>query len=145
LLLRIESVADFLPPLYEAEMVAEVFALAGAVATVKLADDFPGATVTVGGTVAAEVLELVSAITAPPAGAGLDSATVPVELDPPATADGFKVRDESLGRGGGVTVKAAVRVTPASEALIVTVVDVPTAAVGMENDADVAPAPIVTP
>ncbi len=144
LLLRIESVVDLLLPLYEAEMVADVLEDAVFVATVKVADDVPAATVTLGGTVAADVLELVSAITAPPGGAGPDRVTVPVELEPPVTVDGFRVSDEGLGRDGGVTVSVAVRVTPEDEAVIATDVDVVTAAVAMENDADVALAPIVT-
>src|SRR5262245_24389573 len=45
-LLRIDSVADLLLPLHEAEVTDEVREPAVFVTTVKLADDFPAATVT---------------------------------------------------------------------------------------------------
>src|SRR3972149_5758677 len=63
------------------------------------------ATVTLAPTVAAEVLLLDSATTAPPAGAGPLSVTVPVESAPPGTDAGFSVTDETLG--GGFTVSVA--------------------------------------
>jgi hypothetical protein len=125
-------------------MTAEVLEDTVFVATVKLADDVPAATVMLAGTVAADVFELASESTAPPAGAGPDSVTVPVEFEPPVTVEGFRVSDESLGRGGGVTASVAVRATPADVAVIATDVDAATAAVATENGADVAPAPIVT-
>ena len=67
------------------------------------------ATVTLPGTVAAAVLLLDSVTTAPPAGAGPLSVTVPVELVPPRTEVGFK---ETVFRVAGVTVRVAVRVAP---------------------------------
>src|SRR5262249_32050459 len=92
--LRIERVADLAPPLYEAEMVTAVLEDPFFVAMVKLTDDIPAGTVTLGGTDAADVLELASVITAPPADAGPDSVTVPVELAPPLTVVGLRVSDE---------------------------------------------------
>lgn len=55
--------------------------------------------VTVDGTVAAAVLLLDRAMTAPPVGAGPLRTTVAVELLPPITLVGFKVTDWG---GGGV-------------------------------------------
>ena len=49
----------------------------------------PPGTVTFAGTLAADVLLLVSDTTAPPDGAGPVSITVPVEGLPPTTLDGF--------------------------------------------------------
>ena len=69
----------------------------------------PGATVTLDGTVAIEVLLLESATTEPPAGAGPLSVTVPVEELPPIVLDGFNVTEV---RTGGSTVIVAVCVTP---------------------------------
>ncbi len=67
------------------------------------------ATVTLAGTVAAEVLLLVRVITAPPAGARPVNATVPVELLPPRTEVGLR---ETELRVAALTIKLAVRVTP---------------------------------
>ena len=52
----------------------------------------PPATVTLAGTVAVDVLPLDNDTTAPPAGAGPLSVTVPVEGLPPTTLDGFTVQ-----------------------------------------------------
>ena len=73
----------------------------------------PPATVTLTGTVAANVLLLDSETTAPPTGAGPLSVTVPVEGLPPTTLDGFTPTKLNTTAGaGGVTVRGAVRVTP---------------------------------
>ena len=69
----------------------------------------PAGTVTLPGTVAAELL-LDSVTCAPPAGAGPSSVTVPVELLPPVTVVGFIASEER--RAAGFTVSVAVRVTP---------------------------------
>jgi hypothetical protein len=63
---------------------------------VKVALLCPDCTVTLEGTVATEVLLLDKLTLAPPEGAGPVSVTVPVELFPPLTLVGFKVRDESV-------------------------------------------------
>src|SRR5215471_21355399 len=61
------------------------------VATVNVAVVAPAATVTEAGTVAALVLLLVNATTAPPAGAAALSVTVPVLFAPPVRLPGFSV------------------------------------------------------
>lgn len=139
-----ESVAVLLLPLYAAEMTADVFEGTVPVKTVKLADDVPAATVMFAGTAATDGLELASVTSAPPAGAGPESVTVPVELEPPVTVDGLSVRDESLGGGGGVTVSVAVLVALPAEAMMSTGVEEATATVVIENDAELRPAPTVT-
>jgi hypothetical protein len=96
-------------------IVNAVDALTALVLTVKLALLAPAATVTLDGTMAAAVSLLDSATTAPPAGAGPLSVTVPVEFCvPPTTLVGFNVNEVSVGAGGGagVTVSVAVRLTP---------------------------------
>ena len=108
----IDSVADLVEPLEEAEMTAEVVEDTATVETVKVADSFPAATVTLEGTAATDGFELASETTTPPEGAGPESVTVPVALEPPVTVEGLSVSDESVGRGGGVTVTVAVLVVP---------------------------------
>jgi hypothetical protein len=94
--------------LYEAEMLAEVVLRTKDVFTVKVALVAPAGTVTLEGTLAAPLL-LESRTCAPPAGAGPLSVTVPVEdCAPPMTLVGFSVNEETVGRGGGVTVRAIV-------------------------------------
>ena len=83
----------------------------GLVVTENVALLAPPATVTLAGTVAAEVLSLDKDTTAPPPGAGPLSVTVPVEELPPTTLVGFTSRELNPA-GTGVTVSGAVRVTP---------------------------------
>jgi hypothetical protein len=94
--------------LYDAEMVAEVDTSTTEVLTVKVPLVLPAGTVTLDGTLAAPLL-LESITCAPPAGAGPLSVTVPVEdpKGPPTTLFGFNVSEETVGRGGGVTVSEA--------------------------------------
>jgi len=102
--------------LYEAEMVTEVVIRTIDVFTVKLALVAPAGTVTLDGTLPAPSL-LDSATCAPPAGAGALRVTLPVEdCVPPTTLVGFSVSEETVGRGGGVTVSVAVWVTPPKNA-----------------------------
>src|SRR5256886_13409100 len=77
---------------------------------------FRSGTVTLEGTLAAALL-LESVTCAPPAGAGPLSVTVPVDdCVPPVTLVGFNVSEETVGRGGGITVSEAdVLVPPRSE------------------------------
>ena len=82
--------------------------------TVKVALVAPAGTVTpLDGTLAAAMLLLESVTWAPPAGAGPLRVTVPVEdCKPPTTLVGFSVSDERGGGVEGVTVSAAVLLTP---------------------------------
>lgn len=95
-------------------MVTVVDAATALVLTVNVALVAPAATVTLDGTVAAEVLLLESVTVAPPAGAAPLNVTVPVEEFPPVTLVGFSDSDETVGGGGdaGVTVSEADRVAP---------------------------------
>jgi len=95
-------------PLYIAEIVISVLAETPLVVTTKAAVSCPASTVTLAGTWAAGLL-LVSVITAPPAGAGMSSVTVPVEGLPPRTAVG-ETETEVRTAIGAVTVRRAVRV-----------------------------------
>ena len=101
----------------------------------------PAATVTLDGTVATEVLLLESTITAPPAGAGPLSVTVPVEELPPVRLDAPNVAD---ARTGGMTVIEVVCVAPLRTAEITAVVAVATGLVLIVNVVLVAPSGIVT-
>ncbi len=93
--------------MYEAEIVAEVDMRTIDVFTVKVALVLPAGTVTLEGTLAAPLL-LESVTCAPPAGAAPLSVTVPVEdCTPPTTLVGFNVSEETVGRGGGITVSEA--------------------------------------
>ena len=81
------------------------------VVTVKVAVVEPSRTVTLPGTVAAAVFELVKVTTAPPAGAGFVSVTVAVEGVPPGTLAGETATEDSAA-GAVVTVRDAVFVSP---------------------------------
>jgi hypothetical protein len=96
--------------LYEAEIETVVVKTTVDVVTGKVALVAPAGTVTLEGTPVAAVVSLLGSRTwAPPAGAGPLSVTVPVEdCKPPITLVGFSVREERVGRGWGVTVKAIV-------------------------------------
>jgi hypothetical protein len=104
----------------------------GNVVIVKLALVAPAATVTFVGTLAAPGWLLPKLTTVPPAGAGLESVTVPVDGLPPVTLVGLTLKDESVAGGGGggaasgVTVKVADKVTPPPLTEIVTTVCVVT-------------------
>lgn len=101
----------------------------------------PAGTVTLDGTLVAAVLLLVSATTAPPAGAGPLSVTVPAEELPPVVLDGFIASEVSTG---GSTVIVAVCVTPLNAAEMVAVVAALTAFVVAANVVLVVPSAIVT-
>ena len=88
-------------------MATEVDVATALVLTVKVALELPAGTVTLDGTLAAPLL-LESVTCAPPAGAAPLSVTVPVEdCAPPVTLVGLNVSEETVGRGGGVTVREA--------------------------------------
>src|SRR6267143_5976603 len=103
-------------------MVTVVDAATAVVLTGNVALVAPAGTATLEGTLAAP-LSLESATCAPPAGAGPLNITVPVEdCKPPTTLVGFRVREETVGRGGGVTVSvAALLVTLPTELVTTTV------------------------
>ena len=71
-------------------------AATGFVATVKVIDVLPTGTVTLGGTVATEVLPLERVTIAPPSGAAPLRVTVPVEEKPPTTLAGLSVREDAV-------------------------------------------------
>src|SRR5882762_2705587 len=101
-----------------------------------------------GGTVATAGLLVERETTAPPLGAGALSVTVPVEGEPPMTLLGFSVSEVRVGPEGGtgVTVRVAVCCwdVPASEAEMVTGVELATAMVVIWNVAMAVPAATVT-
>ena len=76
-------------------MVSEALLATGLVVTVNVAVVAFAATVTLAGTWAAAVLLLNSVTTAPAAGAGAPSVTVPMELVLPTTLTGAKVREDT--------------------------------------------------
>lgn len=87
----------------------DVFEPTESVVTAKVAVVAFAAIVTLAGTVAAAVLLLDRVTTAPPAGAGALSVTVPVDGLPPRTEVGFR---ETVFSVAAVTVKVAVLVVP---------------------------------
>jgi hypothetical protein len=99
------------PPL-EAEIVTRMELGDGTVVTWNAALVAPAATVTLGGTVAAEVLLVDNETAAPPLGAGPLRVTLPVEEFPPLTLVGFSVSEERVGSADGVTVSVADLLTP---------------------------------
>lgn len=98
-----EACCELLPSV--AVINAVVVLVTDVVVTVKFADVEPWGTVTVLGTLAAELL-LLKLTTLPPDGAAELNVTVPVELFPPTTLVGFNVTEETVGPGlPGFTVK----------------------------------------
>ena len=132
---------DFVVPLSTAEMLDAVSAATGAVVTGNVALVAPAATVTLAGTVAADVLLLVRVTAAPPAGAAPLNVTVPVEEAPPVTLDGLNERPEGIG---ALTVKVADLVVPLNSPEMLDVVLAATGVVVTVNVPLVAPAATVT-
>ena len=93
---------------YVAEIVTDVLAATGAVVTLNVAVVAFGAIGTLAGTLATAVLLLPSVTSAPPAGAGPFSVTVPLDELPPRTDVGLNVTELSVA---AVTVKVAILVT----------------------------------
>src|SRR5882757_4951481 len=88
-------------PVDNAEIVTGVELATAIVVTCTVARLSPAATVTLAGTVAAEVLLLDRETTVPPVGAGPLSITVPVDGFPPLTLVGLTVSALRVGPGGG--------------------------------------------
>lgn len=88
-------------PLYEAVMTTAVLAATGEVVIVKSPVKPVDGTVTVAGTAATPGLLLERETTAPVAGAGVLSTTVPNDESPPTTVAGLMLIDESVAAGGG--------------------------------------------
>jgi len=101
-----EAVCVKLP--LDAEIVSGVELAEAMVVIWKAALVAPAATVTLGGTVAAEVLLLDRETTVPPLGAGPLRVTLPVEEFPPLTLVGLSVSEDGVaepcGAGAGVSV-----------------------------------------
>jgi len=113
-----------------AEIVTVVETFCDFVDTVKVAEVAPAATVTLAGTVAAEVFDEDNETTMPPAGAAEDNTTLPVLRPSPFTVDGVRVKLVKPGDGGaGVTVKEPCEKPPFDVAVTVDVVEVATAVV----------------
>src|SRR5262245_17454005 len=140
-------VAVLVVPLAEDEIVSDPFDAVGATDTMKVAFVCPAGTVTLGGTDAWVGFELTSVTRTPPAGAVVDSVTVPVDEPPGDTADGLNPSEITVGAGGGaggVTVSAVDLVVPASAAVRLTTWVVVTDEVVAVNEADDDPAATVT-
>jgi hypothetical protein len=135
------KVAVFVIVPYVAEIATDVLAATGAVVTLNVALVAFGAIVTLAGTLAAAVLLLPSVTSAPPAGAGPFSLTVPVDALPPRTDIGLTVTEL---RAAAVTVKVAVFVIVPYVAEIATDVLAATGALAAKNVAVVAPETTVT-
>jgi hypothetical protein len=132
-------------PLREAETVTDFVTETASVFTVKPALDDPAGTVTLEDTVAADVSLLERVTTMPPDGAAPLSVTVPCEGDPPVTDVGLRDMPVKVGGGGGWTVSDADLLTPPSEAVMLTVVEIVTGTVVTVNEAVVVPAATVMP
>jgi hypothetical protein len=122
------------------EMTADVFADTTLVVMVKVAEILNAGMATDGGTCATEVLLLCRVTSTPPAGAALFNATVPVELFPPTTVPGLRVREY---KATAFIVRTALRVTPYVPE-ITTVVLLDTTLVVMVKVAEALPAGMVT-
>jgi hypothetical protein len=97
-----EAVCVKLP--LDAEIATGVELAAAMVVTWKAALVAPAATVTFGGTVAAEVLPLDNTTTVPPLGAGPFRVTLPVEEFPPLTLVGLSVSEDGVAELCGICV-----------------------------------------
>ncbi len=96
------STADALDALYDAVIVTAVFVVTIVVLIGNVPLVTPAAMVMVVGTEAATLL-VAKAITAPPAGAGALSVTVPLAEFPPHTLPGLTVRAETVIGAGTPT------------------------------------------
>jgi hypothetical protein len=117
------KMADLVAPPYDAEMVAVELAVTLFEVTVNAALVAPAGTVTGVGTVATAVLLLATVTVAPPNGAAELSVIVAVDELPPETEAALSTSEATDGPvANGLTVSTADLVTPAPDAVIVTVV-----------------------
>src|SRR6266545_2097474 len=100
-----------------AVIVTFVFAATVRVVTVNVVVAAPAGTVTLAGTVAAAVFELVSVTAVPPAGATPFIVTVAVDAEVPKAVEGARLTE--YGIGTAEVVSATVRLPPAFVAVIV--------------------------
>jgi hypothetical protein len=130
---------------YEPEIVAEAEEGTVCVVTVNVRLVVPAATVTLAGTVAADVLLLESVTTAPPDGAAPVSVTVPCDVFPPVTLVGLSDSAERVGADAAPAFTVSVVENPRwSSPEITTDVSDVTDVVEIGNVAVVAPAGTVT-
>jgi hypothetical protein len=134
-------VAVFEVPPDVAVIVTFVFVATVNVVTMKVVDAAPAGTVTLAGTVAAAVFELVSATMVPPGAPKPFIAIVAVEVEEPKAVDGARATESGIGTAEVVSV--AVRLRPTFAAVIVVEPVVVAGSVGIANVAKVAPAGIV--
>jgi hypothetical protein len=134
-------VADLVTPPLVPEIVTLVVLRTRFVVTGKVATVAPAATLTLDGTVATVVLLLESWMVIPVGGAVPLRVTVPVDVLPPTTFDGFNFNEESVG---GVIVNAAIFVMPLNAADMLATVEDATAVVPMLKLTVVAPCGTVT-
>lgn len=127
---------------WAARMIVDWLVVTGVVVTVNDAVLAPGATVTLAGTLTI-VLSLLSVTVMPPSVAGAVSVIVPVADEPPVTDSGVMLRLDSVGESV-VTVKSAVRLTPAATAVITEELVPDVVPETTVNDALLAPAGTVT-
>jgi hypothetical protein len=99
-----------------AVIVTDVAAVTAFVVTAKFAADDPAGTVTLAGTVTADVLLLDSATVSPPLGAAEVRATVPWAAVPPVTLAGLTNREESTAVVGGCDAAPDVKRRTADQA-----------------------------
>lgn len=104
------SGADCATPPYAAEIETDAANVTVCAATTNVAVVAPAGTETVAGTAARDGSALERFTVAPPAGAGPESVTVPVDVAPPAIIVGENVSDAAV-TPDGITVNTAVCVT----------------------------------
>ena len=97
-------IAVFEVPPAAAVIVTFVFAATVNVVTRNVVERAPACTVTLVGTVATALLELVNVTTVPPGGAAPFNAIVAVEVEDPKTLDGSSARESGIGTADVVRV-----------------------------------------
>src|SRR3954447_18221618 len=88
-----------------------------AVVIVKVVEVAPAGTVTDSGNEAGPSAAVLSGTSAPPAGAGADSVTLPVAEAPPCSAEGVTVSDDTTGPPAGTSPTRVLAPSPLNVAL----------------------------